>query len=212
MSNEWNCVFYRFGMIQGYVSSSRCPAILWIVLPPHPHLYLLLSNHPLLLQEMTLGDVVFQRHPILLQAPISMKQHQHILKWCLKTLWTYCMALSCHPLLFHLCQQYFHLIPDIPGIQEMHPEFWVLLHYHPTTAQILQDLRTMKKATAMVLTQILGCSMETVVLYGNSRCHSHKVSECTETEIGGITDEISSGSSPSKGSRNGLSHHLCEEK
>ena len=67
-------------MIQGYVSSSRCPAILWTVLPPHPHHYLLLSSYPLLLQEMTLGDVVFQSHPLLLQAPISMKQHQYILK------------------------------------------------------------------------------------------------------------------------------------
>jgi len=122
------------------------------------------------------------------------------------------MALACFPVLFHPCQQYFHLIPDIPGIQEMHPEFWVLLHYQSTTAQILQDLRTLKRATAMVLTQILGCSMETVVPYGNSSYHSHKVSVCTETEIGGITDEISSGSRPSRGSRNGLSLHLCEEE
>ena len=78
-SNEWNC-FYRFGMIQGYVSSSRCPAILQTVLPLRPLHNLLLSSHPLLLQEMTLGDVVFQRHPILLQVPICMKHHQYILK------------------------------------------------------------------------------------------------------------------------------------
>jgi hypothetical protein len=104
------------------------------------------------------------------------------------------------------------MIQDIPGTQEMHLEFLALLHYHSTIAQILQDLRTLKRGTAMVLTQISGCFMETMLPCGNSSYHSPKVSVCTGTEIGGIADEISSGSSLSRGSTNGLSHRLCEEE
>lgn len=210
--NVWICVFYRFGMIHDYVSSSRFPAMLWTVLPPHPPHYLPLSRHHLLLQEMTLGDATFQRHPILLQSPVSMNRRQYILRWYHKTPWACCMALACQPILFHPCQQYFHMIQDIPGTQEMHLEFLVLLHYHPTIAQILQDLRTLKRATAMVLTQITGCSMGTMLPCGNSSCHSHKISICTGTEIGGTAEEISIGSGLSNRSRNGLLHHLCEEE
>jgi hypothetical protein len=104
------------------------------------------------------------------------------------------------------------MIQDFLGIQEMHLESLVLLHFRSTTAQILQGLRTLKRVTAIVQTQILECFVQTVLPHGSNSCHRHKVNAYTGTEIGGIADVISSDIRLNNKHICGLSRLLCEER